>query len=946
MKALYINLFFTIILPSLYYMKFSSLNPLIDVGKDIYCQHDANNETFFPVKKSGEKYTKVYKIIIPTLTASKMWLKNGTLVDCPIIPAIGATNKDNYIPVKEGEQYFFRIYGLKTNNAVPVLFLDKNDNYVKDFFTGLYTDSKKGVELTVPVGAVKMHITNYNEQSLSIEKIINMTDNEIDKLCINENIIMEKMNNSYNEYIKNPIVYKKINKAYLTFVLEDTRREDEDYINLFLEKEIPLSLATIPERLIENTISGTKTRLDMVKKIISTKKGEILSIGGGLTENSLGNFSEMYNAFIKRKQMFNMYGIEVNGIIKPQSSLSIRENEIEEKWVSNFYSFSDLYGLPLKYPEIYINPVYYHPRISLYSYHDDIENMKSAIDKAIEEKNYYIIHFHSGINGTLPNLSRLLDYVKQKEKEGKINIGNYKDFYESNAFRINDVINDKHTYYVAKDGNSKDGLSEKAPMNFYTLKSKQFITGDKILFKRGDTFYGQLKLKNIIVDNNVLTLSSYGDQKKGKPIITCYKIVNKNESWEKERDLIYRVDLTNLNKFIGLNAITRESTSIGFVETSNKTKYYNLKKDLSELTEPYDFCSNGTYFFMRTNGATPYKELGELKLAPRFNILILSSNLKVEDLHIQGTGAHGILGSENINENIEIVNNIIEDIGGSFLDGKVRYGNGIEFYESDVKNVKIHKNIIRNVYDVAFTIQGNKGSGTNISVSKNIFCLNSQDSEIWEVSKATGVYNYTFEDNISFLQGRGWGYFARPDKYCAGHILFWAYEFDNVEQKTDIYFNHNYVYNPKRIYFIADQKNTDILFQMKECIRSDFNHYYLSNDSFIYWDKYEYSTRKDFIQEYNKDKNSEFILLDKEDPSLVDRIMNSLDYKELRKIFVDDVDEEDGENRNDKGKSKAILISVIVIIIVVLIAGILLYRYIKNKKNTPSIDKIDEYSLI
>ena len=75
------------------------------------------------------------------------------------------------------------------------------------------------------------------------------------------------------------------------------------------------------------------------------------------------------------------------------------------------------------------------------------------------------------------------------------------------------------------------------------------------------------------------------------------------------------------------------------------------------------------------------------------------------------------------------------------------------------------------------------------------------------------------------MQGRGWGYFARPDNYCAGHFLIWAYEFDNVEQKTDIYFNHNNVYNQKRIYFIADQKNTDILFQMKECIRSDFNHY-------------------------------------------------------------------------------------------------------------------------
>ena len=174
--CLNIYLFF-VFLPSLYHLKFASLNPLIDVGKDIYCQHDENNETIFPVKKSGKNYTKVYKIIIPTITASKMWLKNGTLVDCDIKPAIGATNKNDYIPVKEGEQYFFRIYGLKQKNAVPVLFLDENDNYVKDFFTGLYTESKKGVELTVPSGATKMHITSYNAQSLIIQKILNMTDN-------------------------------------------------------------------------------------------------------------------------------------------------------------------------------------------------------------------------------------------------------------------------------------------------------------------------------------------------------------------------------------------------------------------------------------------------------------------------------------------------------------------------------------------------------------------------------------------------------------------------------------------------------------------------------------------------------------------------------------------------------------------------------------------------
>ena len=91
-----------------------------------------------------------------------MWLKNGTLVDST--PATGATNKENYIPVKEGEQYFFRIYGVKNDNSVPVLLLDEKDNYVQDFFTGMYLDSKKGVELTVPFGAKKMHVTNYNSQ--------------------------------------------------------------------------------------------------------------------------------------------------------------------------------------------------------------------------------------------------------------------------------------------------------------------------------------------------------------------------------------------------------------------------------------------------------------------------------------------------------------------------------------------------------------------------------------------------------------------------------------------------------------------------------------------------------------------------------------------------------------------------------------------------------------
>ena len=56
------------------------------------------------------------------------------------------------------------------------------------------------------------------------------------------------------------------------------------------------------------------------------------------------------------------------------------------------------------------------------------------------------------------------------------------------------------------------------------------------------------------------------------------------------------------------------------------------------------------------------------------------------------------------------------------------------------------------------------------------------------------------------MQGRGWGSFARPDKYCASHILFWGYSFDNVEEKTNISLIHNYVYNPKMLYYLPDFK--------------------------------------------------------------------------------------------------------------------------------------------
>ena len=109
-----------------------------------------------------------------------------------------------------------------------------------------------------------------------------------------------------------------------------------------------------------------------------------------IIDKKKGNYTEMYNTFIKTKQMFNFYGIEVNGVILARGNGQIISNETEEKWASSFFAYSDLYGLPPKYPELHLGSVYFHPRISLLSYHNDIDHMKGANDKDINENNYHI----------------------------------------------------------------------------------------------------------------------------------------------------------------------------------------------------------------------------------------------------------------------------------------------------------------------------------------------------------------------------------------------------------------------------------------------------------------------------------------------------------------------------------------------------------------------------
>lgn len=869
-----------IMICSLYINKTYALNNIIDVGIDVYVQHDTNNGDVYILNKEGIE-TTVYKIVNVTYTASKQWTKDGLYID-DLTGKVGATAPNNYISVKEGEVYFVRLYGIgdvyrgengnEWHVTTPIVYFDDFGNCVGSALSGTYSSSKKGVEITIPSGATRMYISNYNNQNISIQKKMILNEEDFNTIKSKQNQILNNLDTNYENIINDQIIYSNLDKAYITFVNDDSRPDIDKFADLFISKNIPLTLATVADNLLNASSNLKETRLEVATRV-EKAGGEILAHNAPvITNDTIDNTNFMYNYFVVQKQLLTSMGFNVNGIILAGGNGQITGNIKTAKWASLIYNYSDLLGE--KYDTYFGSSVYFYPRTGLSNYHNDIFKIKQEIDKAIEEKTWKVFYFHDTSEISLDVLEEILDYINSKSDE--VEVVTYKNMYDKFATRYSNIKDTKTTYYVSSNGTSKDGTDINNPMSLDTLNNKIFKSGDTILLKAGDTFFGTLNLNVYEVDDTILTISRYGEGE--NPTISAYKEVSKEEAWEVYNDEIYRIDLTNIENFNGINNI---ESNIGFIEDNLKNKYYNKKNSLLELKNKYDFYCDDKYLYIKID-KNPYLELGTLKLVPRVNLMTLFSNLNINNINFSYSGGHGLVGATKSIENVTIENCIIENIGGSYLKGSTRYGNGIEFYGSDTQNIIIRNNIIRNIYDVAFTIQGTSGSGTDIFVYHNVFVNNSQDSEIWESGSATGVVNYQFYNNLSINQGRGWGYDARDDKYAAAHILFWGYNIKN----TDISFYNNTVYNPKRIYFIEKTNGTNIYFKEND-IKSNNNIYYFNTDMKLYRDEYNYENKDTFIKEFNKDANSKFIsIIPDENIILFATISN--DIRKIRSYIIED----------------------------------------------------------
>ena len=475
---------------------------------------------------------------------------------------------------------------------------------------------------------------------------------------------------------------------------------------------------------------------------------------------------------------------------------------------------------------------------------------------------------------------------------GFIRINNKnKDIVNEEIKKANFTFQKKITnnvYYVSSEGTSEDGTSINNPMSLEKAKTKTYHANDKILLKSGDVFYDTIEFKADIKDGETFYIGSYGEGT--KPIITTSKTLTNPGAWIIEGNNIYRLDISNNSNFAGR---LTQNNNIGFFKDEQGNIYGMRKKDKSLLKSEGDFYCEGNYLYLYSNDH-PANKYGKITLAVNASVVRLVDGMMIENLIIQDTGGHGIQRKDGLKslKNIYINNCVIQNIGGSVLREAdfLRYGNGIEFYDTDAENITIENNIIRNTYDVAFTCQGDRGSGKNIELKNNIFISNTQNCEFWFTSKEGGMESFSYHDNISVNTGKGWAYDARPNKDVAADFLMYTYNTKNL----NITLKNNKIFNSRRLNYISDMEKL-------KSITSDNNKIYTDNSMYLINQKYTIFQKSQFITEYHTEKNSKFVELNAEELQKVSNIeiMSSNNYNEIKTYYVALENEITNNNQNN-----------------------------------------------
>ena len=347
------------------------------------------------------------------------------------------------------------------------------------------------------------------------------------------------------------------------------------------------------------------------------------------------------------------------------------------------------------------------------------------------------------------------------------------------------------TYYISASGcDTNDGRTPETAWQTIKKLNSTIKGGDTVCFKRGDTFFGQIHAPKENDSDNPTTYKAYGEGT--KPVVSQYKTARK-DAWENFGDGIWKIDLTDTQKFDGNT--TELDTNVGFMKVDGAIKPRKFF-ELDKLENQWDFYNDKQYVYVKST-ADPSLLAEDIKFACNIICMPFSDNILVEDIIFIGSGSHGISGTVN---HATVRNCEFHELGGSELTthfrAGVRYGNGLECW-TDSSDVLVENCRFSNTFDVAITIQGNnvKRGWINMTFRRNVIWNCQQGFEIWSNGELedTGFQNCVFENNVCVDTGYSWGYDVRGNKHCSAHLLIYQIECP----LCDVTVRNNTFYNVK-----------------------------------------------------------------------------------------------------------------------------------------------------
>lgn len=396
-------------------------------------------------------------------------------------------------------------------------------------------------------------------------------------------------------------------------------------------------------------------------------------------------------------------------------------------------------------------------------------------------------------------------------------------------------------YYFAENGDdSNDGLTEKTPFKTLSKLSDLLLrSGDVVLFRRGDTFRG-----NITAAEGV-TYSAWGEG--DKPTINASKMNYASpELWqETSHENVWMCTKTLVN--VGIVTLDHSGEYgkydelVGIRKVAGRDGFGSAADMKNDLEVWSDLDTNRLYFY--SDKGNPGERFSSIEIGERGNaILVLVPDVTVDNLHITLTGSHGV--GAGTTKNLTVRNCVFDWLGGSILTGfdganVTGFGNAVEVY-GGVEGYHVYNNWIYQIYDTGITHQFSYDQSTERNIMADIeyndnlieYCFWS--IEYYNMSAGTGTYRETqnvyVHDNFCRFGGEGWGCKGRessapmyclaagPDKtenYVTENNIFdrcLGYLISTYSENTadEYVFRSNTYVQPKGAVF-ARVKNTDLI---------------------------------------------------------------------------------------------------------------------------------------